>query len=233
MPMIGRTAHQDGPEVYGEVAERRAVRSGLELESGLAGLACGLRDAGHGIVDCGRGEIDFDVGARPAQRRLELDRQRSIQPAEIEAPLRARRLVEGQGQGRRAFLPRRPADVQVGRRAEQLAVAGHLQRVAIGLEGEIPLIELLLADEFVEREVGERAGGAKLRVIGLGGFPELEVENEVPLRLPLDRRRIDLQARLLAQRLAAEQIGERVGRAAQMGLRPARRRSAAATYRGR
>ena len=90
---------------------------------------------------------------------------------------------------------------------------------AIGLEGEIPLIELLLADELVERQVGQRAGGVKLGVVGLGGFPELEVENEIPLRLPLDRRRIDLQARLLAQGLAAEQVGERVGGAAQMGPR--------------
>ena len=121
----------------------------------------------------------------------------------------------------------------MGRHAERFAVADHIQRVPIRLEGEGALIELLLADEFVEREVGQRTAGAKLRVVGLGGFPELEVENEIPFGLPLDRRGIDLQARLLAQRLTAEQIGEGVGRCRSNGLAPARRRWAAAPYRAR
>ena len=94
--------------------------------------------------------------------------------------------VERERQCGRAFLSRRPADVDMGRRAEELALARHLEGIAVGFERDRGLLELLLADDLVERQVGQRARGVELRVVRLGRLPELEVENELSLRLPLD-----------------------------------------------
>ena len=217
---FGRSAHHRGAQVDGDVAERGALGRGLDEERRLAWLSRGLRDARHGIVDARRREVDFDLRAGARQRRLELDRQRARQPrAEVEAALGARGGVEREGHGRRAFVARRSADLDMGRGAQELAVAHDLQIIAIGGERGRGGIEFFVGEELVDLKVGERPGGVELRVLGTRGLAELEVEGEIAFRLPLDGRGIDRKTRLAAQRLARQEIGERVGRTGHVRMR--------------
>ena len=59
----------------------------------------------------------------------------------------------------------------------------------------------------------------ELCVLGTRGLAELEVEGEIAFRLPLDGRGINRQTRLAAQRLARQEIGERVGRTGHVRMR--------------
>ncbi len=132
---LSRSPEHRHAEVDGDVAERGAVRTGLDEERRLARFSSRLREPRDGIVDACRREVDFDLRVGAGQRRLEFDRKRPGQPrAEIDAAPGASGRVEGERYGRRPFLAGRAGDIHMGRGAEHLAVTRDLQRIAIGLE---------------------------------------------------------------------------------------------------
>ena len=213
-------AHRRCAQIDGDVAERGALGRGLDDERRLARLSRGFRDARDRIVDPGGREIDFDLGARAAQRRLELDRKRSGQPrAEIHPALRAPGGVQGESHSGRALVPCPAVDFDMGRGAEERAVADDLHRFAVALERSRRGLELFIGEELLDLKLLERSARVELRVVGTRGLAKLEVKGEIAFRLPLDGRRIDRQSSLAAQRLAHQEIGQRVGGSGHVGVR--------------
>ena len=176
---------------------------GLTRKVALPGFPAGFETPGTGLSTpaCVR-SISTSALAR-VSGALSLIGSGPGQPrAEVEAALGARGGVEREGHGRRAFLSWRSADLDVGRGAQEVAVARDLQIIAIGVERGRRGIEFFVGEELVDLEVGERPGSVELRVLGTRGLAELEVEGEIAFRLPLDGRGIDRKTRLAAQRLA-------------------------------
>ena len=210
--------------------------SGLRLKRRLAGLARRLQRPRLRAVDRSAGEIDLDFGARFRQRRLDADRRRAVQHrGDGKTELGARGVVERQARARPRLRRSAPLVTSIGdRHAVHLALAGDLQIAVVGRRPDsAPCSSRSLARKLVDAKVGERPVGAKLLVFGPNALAELEIEREIALELSFDRSGIEGEAGVALQRVAAEQIGERVGAALQMGARPSPARSPRATCRER
>ncbi len=76
-----------------------------------------------------------------------------------------------------------------------------------------------LARKLIDAQIGERTLGAELLVLWPDALAELEVDRQIAVELAFDQSGIEREASVMLERVAAEQIDQRVGAALQVGAR--------------
>ena len=199
-------------------ADRVAIGPVFEREGGFPRLARRLHGVALRALDLDLGEIDIDVGGGFVERRLQVHGHRADRRrAAVKSEPRPRRIVERHHQIEHAVFVGGLGQLDLRRHGVEEALAGDLDVAGVGDDVERALLEALVADIFVEREIRERSLDAEFLIVGMSILAEAQVEPERALELPLDRRRIDREAGVALDRIAREQVGERVGPAGDMG----------------
>ncbi len=191
--------------------------AGFSSKVALPGRPAGFHGGPPSEFERRPGEIDLDRGAALVERRFQLQRDRPPEArAGIEAELGARRLVEIAREQQRAHVLADLGHVKLGRGAEDDAGARHLEFGAVGGDVERGLLQFRVAEEFVDRQPVETAGDAEFLLLRLHALAERQVELEIALELALDRIGIERDADIAFERVAHQQVGQRVGPADDM-----------------
>ena len=135
-------------------------------------------------------------------------------------------IIERQADRDGAFLAGGFGEIDRSRGAEDFTFAFYFQAVAIGGKIQRGLFEPLGADEFVDLQVCQCAGGVETNVGGARGLAQHQIDIQHPVKLAFDIGGVDAERRKRLERIASEEIGQGVGRSGQMRARHCRHEGA-------
>ena len=174
------------------------------------------------------GEVEFDIGldvVGRAKRGADDGADRAADPRHaVNALLGARRVVHDEVNRRKGALAGGLRHLDRCGRAEHAPLPARLEPARIHRDIEGRRFERLLAEQILRREIGDRRVDLQAGVGRPHVGPEIEVDFELAIDLPAQRRSIERQAGVRLQRLARQQIANRRDAARDLGDNGGRRR---------